>query len=71
MSWMAFALEHEDTLSLNFFLKFQNFCWSWTVDADLADPRLICERGSRVDKQDTGLAWGPKGRWEFLGANVP
>jgi len=34
---------------LNFFLKFWNFCWSWTVNVDLAGPRWICERSSRID----------------------
>ena len=41
--------------SLNFFLMFWNFCWSWTVDADLAGPCLICEHSSHVDKQNVGL----------------
>ena len=70
VEWLS-PLKHEETLFLNFFLKLQNFYRSWTVDMDLTSLHLICERDPHVAEQNTDLVWGPKGRWEFLGANVP
>ena len=50
---------------LTSFWSFKNFCWSWSVDADLTGPRLICECGPCVEEQNTDLVI-----WRFFALSM-